>query len=178
MPESHNGVVQHSVAVTTLVQDRRLLETRHHYQFFATFDGAEYLVWGTAAEEVPEPVGDVTVKTVQVENGYLHQFWLPAPMQRGRTYDLRFVMKGDPGDPLWLMGEGLAFHEPVRIARFEARFQGECPPVVWSYSGLTALEQPGIPRATNQLGLDPKRTVQAEFYDLYGGLYSGLAWDW
>lgn len=177
-PESHNGVVQHAVRITTVVRDRKLLETNHHYRFFCVFDGVEYIAVSTAATELPIPSGDFTVRTNDIAKGYVHQFWHTTPMQRGQTYDLKFRVPGVPDDPYWLTEESLAFHEPARFAVFETVFIGEKPRVVWKFGGLTALERPGTPTKEQLLDLGQSSSVRAEFHDLYGGLFHGVAWEW
>lgn len=180
IPELHNGFVQHAVSVTTFVQDRRHLESRHHYRLFALFDGVQYLGWSAARAEPPVVVGtEFTVKTVETAAGYLHQFWHSEPMRRGQTYDLRFrVVNPDPNDPYWLTEESLAFHEPTRFANFEVVFLGLVPATVWKFAGLTAHERPGAPTPETLLDPADEASVKAVFRDLYGGLYCGIAWEW
>ncbi|MGK2875489.1 MAG: hypothetical protein ACSLEW_07590 [Nocardioides sp.] len=184
IPESHNGFVQHSVTVTTFVRDRKHLESRHQYRLFALFDGVEYLGWATAEPTSPVVVGnDFTVKTVQIASGWLHQFWHKTPMQRGQTYDLTFrIVNPDPaGDPYWLHEESLAFHEPTWLANFEIVFLGELPSVAWKFEGLTALQRPGTPTEASTLQLDRRGaapSAKAQYRDIYGGLYCGVAWEW
>lgn len=182
VPESHNGFVQHAVSVTTFVCDRKHLESRHHYRLFALFDGVEYLGWSSAEPTPPVVVGeDFTVRTVETAGGYLHQFWHKEPMQRGQTYDLAFrVVNPDPvNDPYWLHEESLAFHEPTRFASFEAVFLGDLPCVAWAFSGLTVLERPGAPARANELAMTGSTpAARTQLRDLYGGLYSGIAWEW
>lgn len=181
VPESHNGFVQHAVSVTTFVRDRKHLESRHHYRLFALFDGVEYLGWSSAEPTPPLVVGDdFRVKTVEAAGGYLHQFWHKEPMQRGQTYDLAFrVVNPEPvKDPYWLHEESLALHEPTRFVSFEVVFLGAIPSIIWRFSGLTALERPGLPTKTSLLELSGSASAKVQFCDIYGGLYCGLAWEW
>lgn len=122
---------------------------------------------------------DFTVRTVKIENGYLHQFWHPTPMARGQTYDLRFrIPNPDANDVYWLTEESMAFHEPTRFASFEVIFLGDQPTTIWKFSGLTPLERPGIPATNRLLDFAGTSSVKAQFHDVYGGLYHGIAWDW
>jgi len=180
VPESHNGVVQHAVSLTTLVRDRRHLETRHHYRFFATFDGAKYLALSTGQPASPIVLGtDFTVRTVATQSGYLHQFWHREPLRRGQTYDLEFrIVNPNENDPYWITEEGLAFHEPTRFAAFKVVFIGDAPKLIWRYEGLTSMERPGLPTEASTLELGEMSQATATFHDLYGGLFHGIAWDW
>lgn len=178
VPESHNAIVQHSVTITTVVRDHKHLETNHNYCFFATFDGAEYVAIATPAGAITVTNGDITLQTRPIESGYLHQFWLPHPMRRGQTYEIQFRILGEPDDPYWLTEESLAFHEPTRHASFETVFMGARPTTIWSFTGLTYLERPGASNETTTLDFGGGTSVKAEFTDLHGGLYNGVAWDW
>lgn len=180
IPESHNGFVQHSMSITTLVRNRRHQESRHHYRLVALFDGVQYLAMSAVRPEPPIVAGeDFTVRTNDIAKGYVHQFWHTTPMQRGQTYDLRFLIRNpDPDEPYLLTEESLALHEPTRFAVFEVIFQGDRPTTIWEFSGLTALERPGAPSKDQLLDFEGAPSVRAEFNDLYGGLYTGIAWDW
>ncbi|MGW3549244.1 hypothetical protein ACWDHH_15965 [Janibacter hoylei] len=180
IPESHNGFVQHAVRVQTLVRDRRHMETRQHYRLFALFDGVEYLTLATLHASPPSVLGDdFRVRTVQGSTGYLHQFWHHTPMSRGHTYDLRIRIKNpEPDEPYVLTEETMAFHEPTRVASFEVVFIGTLPAMIWRVEGLTAAERPGGPTKATRLEAGDSSAVRADFRDVYGGLYNGIAWDW
>ena len=179
IPESHNGVVNHHVHLRTLVRDRRHVESLHHYRFFCTFDGAEYLAFTTAPGVPVTVVGDeFRVASETAESGIVHRFW-HTPMERGCVYDLRFrIINPDPDEPRWLTEESLAFHEPTRFASFEVEFLGDRPALLWQFSSLTAYERPGQPDPRRQLVADGGARVTTSFRDLYGGLFAGVAWDW
>lgn len=180
VPESHNGVVNHLVHVQTVVRDHRHLETHHHLRLFTLFDDAEYFTIASTNAQPPEVIGDTfRLRTVETENGFLRQFWHHHPMKRGQTYDLRFVVRNpDPDEPYWLHEESMAFHEPTRFARFEAVFIGDKPQHIWQFDRLTAVERPGVPTIDNRLDFNGTPSVKGQFRDLYGGLYSGIAWEW
>lgn len=180
IPESHNGVVNHRVHVRTLVRDRRHVESLHHYRFFCTFDGAQYMAVTTSPDVSVAVVGDeFRVTNEGAKSGVVQYFW-HTPMERGRIYDLRFrITNPNPYEPGWLTEESLAFHEPTRFASFEVVFAGAVPAKVWQFAGLTAHQRPGIPtgpvvHVTSGSGA----RLVARFRDLYGGLYAGMAWKW
>jgi len=70
------------------------------------------------------------------------------------------------------------FHEPTRFAAFQAVFAGEKPATIWSYRGLSYFERPANPARGERLVPGADGGVEAAFHDLYGGLYSGIAWRW
>ncbi|MXG88430.1 hypothetical protein [Nocardioides flavescens] len=177
--ESHNGFLHHSVRITTVVRDRKHLETRHHYRLLALFDGIEYLAISAAGWDPPVALSpNFRLSTIETAGGQSHQFWHAAPMQRGYVYDLSFrVPNADQNDPYWLTEESLAFHEPTRFAEFEVMFIGQAPAAVWKVDGMTALERPGEPSKATFLPTGSS-TVHARFRDAYGGLFYGIAWDW
>jgi hypothetical protein len=179
VPESHNGVVQESVSIRTVIKDRRWQETREHYRVFAAFDEAEYLTISSSFPGRPIPEGDFTVRTKRINDSFSHQFWHKTPMRRGKFYDLYFRLAPDRnfGDPGLLTEECRAFHEPTRYATFEAEFIGRVPEIVWQYQGLTFFERPGSPTRESILRIDGG-SARARFHDLYGGLFNGIAWRW
>ena len=178
IPESHNGIVNHHVHVRTLVRNGRHVESLHHYRFFCTFEGAEYLALTTAPDVPVTEIGnEFRLTSETAESGVIHRF-SRSPMDRGRVYDLRFrITNPDPDELGWLTEESLAFHEPTRFASFDAVFVGDRPTLIWQFSGLTAYERPGQPSLARRLATDGSR-VSAGFRDLYGGLFAGIAWEW
>ena len=180
VPESHNGFVQHEVHIHTVVKNRRHVESRHHYKLFALFDGVEYLGWASATPQAPVVVGDdSTVRTKEVANGYLHQFWHREPMRRGQTYDLRFrIVNPAPAEEYVLTEESLAFHEPTRFTKFTVTWIGEVPTAAWWFNGLTALERPGVPSQERETQIASDGTAAVTFRDVGCGLFAGIAFDW
>lgn len=180
IPESHNGFAQHSVRVQTLVRDRRHIETRQHFRLFALFDGVEYLAIAALHPSPPIVIGDdFRVRTVEGSTGFMHQFWHRTPMRRGHTYDLRIRIDNPaPDEPYVLTEESIAFHEPTRLATFEVVYIGTLPSVIWKVQGLTTAERPGTPTTTTLLDPKGSSAVNADFRDVYGGLYHGIAWEW
>lgn len=179
VPPSHNGVVQESVSIRTVIKDQHWQETREHYRLFAAFDEADFLTISSSFPGRPVPEGDFTVRTKRIGDSFSHQFCHSTPMRRGEFYDLKFRLVPDPdyGDPGLLTEESRAFHEPTRYAGFEAVFIGEKPVIVWEYGRLTFFERPGEPTKSKVLNFHGD-AVHARFHDLYGGLFHGIAWRW
>ena len=144
------------------------------------FDGAEFFRVVTASPSHYESKSEsFDLRTTEVEGGYVHEFWHVSPMRSGTTYDLRYVIRNpEPVEPYWLCEESLAFHEPTRFASFEVEFRGSMPAQVWKVDRLTAIERPGQPIRTNRPSFNQGSVARAEYRDLYGGLFSGIAWDW
>lgn len=180
LPEMHNGIIQESVHVATLVVDKKWRETREHYRFVALFDEAEYIAISSSYPGRPiVESDDFRAKTVRIGKSFSHQFWhSPGPMRRGRTYDLRFALvpDGELGAPGAVIEEARAFHERTLSASISVRFDGEIPTRTWKYEGLTFFERPGS--APDEVIPDDSNSVRANFDDQYGGLFSGIAWDW
>ena len=101
-------------------------------------------------------------------------------MRRGGTYNLKFRIVADPehDSPGVLTEQSQAFHELTRFASFGALFIGDRPATIWSNRGLTYVERPGTPKSGQTLESRDEPRVKVEFHDLYGGLYSGIAWEW
>ena len=180
VPQSHNGFVQQSARILTVVRNRAWQENRQWHRLIAAFDEADYISISSSYPGRPIPEGDFTVKTERIKESYTHRFFYKEPMRRGETYDLKFrlVADEDLGTPGALTEQSQAFHEPTRFASFGAMFIGERPNTIWSFRGLSYFERPGTPQIGHPLEFGDERGVREEFHDLYGGLYSGIAWEW
>ncbi|WP_344784722.1 hypothetical protein [Gordonia caeni] len=101
-------------------------------------------------------------------------------MKRGRTYDLRFrlVPDDDYGQPEAIIEEARAFHERTLTATIEVEFHGPTPEQIWSYERLTYFERPGSPRHGRILDPSEGNVVRSQTHDQYGGLFTGIAWNW
>ena len=71
-----------------------------------------------------------------------------------------------------------AFYLPAMSSHMEILFLGEKPEYLWHYTQLPLYERPGQPHHENRLALTGGSAVSAEWKDLYGGLFSGIAWKW
>ncbi len=180
VPESHNGLVNEVVLVQTVVRNTKWQETREHYRFVAAFDEAAYLAISTDQGGLVEAIGGFSVSRRQLGGHFEDRFSYKEPMHRGNAYDLRFRRLPEPDVPdlLQFVGEWRAFHEPTRIAIFEVVFLGRLPTRLWKFSGLTHLQAPGDPSPEQLLNVSAASVTRARFADLYGGLFSGVAWEW
>ena len=180
VPQSHNGFIQQAATIATVVRNRAWYETREYYRLIAAFDEVDYISISTSFAGHPIPEGDFTVRTKRIGSSFTYQFWHKEPMRRGQTYDLKYRLIPDPdfGEPGALTETSRAFHEPTRFASFWTVFVGDQPRSIWSYHGLSFFERPGDPSVGQPLHIGDEPGVKAEYRDLYGGLFSGIAWEW
>ena len=180
VPQSHNGFVQQAARILTVVRNRAWQENREWHQLIAAFDEADFISISSSYPGRPIPEGDFTVTTKRIGESFTHQFRYKEPMRRGETYNLKFRIVADPelGSPGALTEHSQAFHEPTRFASFGALFIGDRSAIIWSYRGLTYFVRPGTPNIGQALEFGDEPGVKVEFHDLYGGLYSGIAWEW
>lgn len=182
VPELHNGVVNELVELTTVVSDGCWMESRHHYRMLALFDEADYYEISTSYAVTVTTYGGWTSTTGEAPGGYTVRFYPPQPMRRGEIYDLYFKFSPPPEDPdeLSLPGqiceESLAFHERTLEARFEVVFLGEKPKMVNYFKGLTVVQRPSEAISARLLIGPESSSACVSFFDLYGGLYSGIFW--
>lgn len=178
--EPHGSVVLYSVATRLFLNNLRFQESWHLHRYVAIFDGAEYIQIDTTTYEPLQVSGGYQVEEESISGGRALRFYPPQPLTRGRTYELRYRISkhADRDDPHVVEGNYLAFHEPVRSATFETVFRGERPTWVWWFKGLTHLATPRAPyRQTLLSPRDDDGLVGVRLDDLYGGLFSGLAWE-
>ena len=178
--ESHSGVAIYSMGIHTIVRDRRHEETRYRFQLVGLADDVDYFGIDTDNPNVPRVISeDFSLQMKFYDQGYQLQFWPDEPMKRGETYDLRYFIRNPRrSEEAVLTAEHMAFHEPTRFASFTVSFIGEKPKMIWRVDRLTSIAAPGAPTRESLLRLDAQQTAYTEFSDLYGGLHSGIAWDW
>jgi hypothetical protein len=121
-------------------------------------------------------------RTKTTPNGLTHRFIYAEPLTRGKPVELSFIMNPDVDkDDTYeyaLLEECRAFHEPTMSFRVEVVFLGIKPEIIWQYKQLPFFTRPGEPARDKLLDLSNSSTAVAEFSDLYGGLFSGIAWRW
>jgi hypothetical protein len=180
VPTLHNAAVHERAEITTLVRDRLWKETREFYRLIPLMDGAEYLEVSSDIPARVKPTSECVAETETTGGGLRHRFFYKEPLRRGHPIDFGFIMfpDGTRDETLILIEETRAFHEPTLSCRFEVMFLGEKPKIVWQYRQLPYYERPGKPTKQHLLDIENTSTVRAEFNDLYGGLFSGVAWDW
>jgi hypothetical protein len=178
----HNAALHEYVEINTVVKDKLWQETKETYKLISLVDDVDYL---EISSDIPAMVTSTCEAKVQTETssgGLRHRFFFDVPLMRGDTTTLTFTMTPDTKladpDTRILHEETRAFHEPTLVARFTATFIGQRPDMIWQYDHLAIYERPGEPSERQMLVVDGNGVARAEFTDLYGGMYSGVAWRW
>jgi hypothetical protein len=185
-PLPHDAPIMHSAAmherteVVTLVKDRLWTETREYYRLIPLMDGTEYLEVSSDIPAKITPTCDCVVNTETTNNGRRHRFIYKEPLQRGKPIDFSFIMNpdGSRDEELILIEETRAFHEPTLAFKVEVMFLGDKPSQIWQYKQLPYYERPGKPTEQQLLNLNGGSSIKTNLADLYGGLFSGIAWEW
>jgi len=182
-PVMHNAALQERVEITNVVRDRLWLETRGFFRLIPLIEGVEYFEMSTGTPSIISGTNrDIVAKTITMPNGLTHRFYYKEPLKRGKPVELSFVMNPDvEKDDTYeyaVLEESKAFHEPTFSFRVEVIFLGVKPEMVWSFKQLPFFTRPGIPRQEHLIDLSDTSMAAAEFTDLYGGLFSGIAWRW
>ncbi|WP_133177000.1 hypothetical protein [Mycobacteroides abscessus] len=183
VPELHNGIVLEAIDIVTVIADRRWQQTRERYRFLALFDEMDYITISSSYPAKAIPEKGFRVATKRIGDSYSHQFWHHTPMRRGKFYDLSFTLVPDPElvaerSGLLLTEDSRAFHERTLSASFEAVFIGAKPAQIWQFERLSIFERPGNPTPGRLLDFNATSSVKAQYRDLYGGLFNGVAWEW
>jgi len=181
-PVLHSAALQERVEILTLVRDRMWLETRELYRLIPLMDNVDYLEISSSIPAIITPTCDCVAKIKTTPNGLAHRFFYSEPLKRGKPVELSFVMNPDPDkDGSFehaLIDSCRAFHEPTLSFKVEVVFLGIKPEIIWQYRQLPFFTRPGEPTRGQLLDLADTSVVGAEFSDLYGGLFSGIAWRW
>ena len=182
-PAMHNAALQERVEITLVVRDRLWLETRGFFRLIPLIDGVEYMEMSTGNPSIITGANaDVVAKTITMPNGLMHRFYYKEPLKRGKPVELCFTMNPDvEKDDTYeyaVLEESKAFHEPTFSFSVEVIFLGVKPEMVWSFKQLPFFSRPGIPRQEHLISLEDTSVARANFTDLYGGLFSGIAWRW
>ena len=180
IPTIHGAAIHERVDITVLVRDRLWVETRETYRVIPLIDDVDYFEISSDIPANVTAISDVTVKIRTTPNGMGHRFFFEEPLKRGVPVELSFILQPNRPDEevTALKEETRAFHLPTLAHRMEVVFLGEKPKILWHYSQLPIFERPGIPTAEQIIDLSDRSSVNVQWKDLYGGLYSGIAWEW
>lgn len=179
-PALHSTAIHERTHVTTLVRDRLWVETRELFRTIPLIEGVEYF---EISSDIPAHITSASAATVKSEvtgSGLRHRFYFEEPLKRGQAIELNFVMHpdGTHDEDLNLKEDTRAYHLPTLSSGMEILFLGEKPKLIWHYTQLPLYERPGQPVKERLLDLDGGSVVRVEWNDLYGGLFSGIAWRW
>lgn len=181
LPTPHGAVLNERAEITTVVRDKLWVETREYYRLIPLMDGIEAV---DISSDIPARVtankDSVVAKTSTTLNGLKHTFLFKEPLRRHEITDFAFTMlpNGAQDDELVLIEETRGFHVPTRYCSVEVMFLGEKPRQIWHYVQLPYFERPGKPTKQWLIDLKGGGSVRVEFFDLYGGFFSGVAWGW
>ena len=180
----HNACLHEYVEINTVVKDRLWKETKELYKIIFLVSDVGWLDISSDIPAIVTSTCDAKAETEPSSNGLRHRFYFDKPKMRGHATTLSFTMTPDTAlvklNDLILIEETRAFHEPTVKARFTATFIGQgsstIPTQIWQYDHLAMYERPGEPKKQQILTLDNNNMAEANFIDLYGGMYSGIAW--
>lgn len=178
----HNAALHEYVEIATTVKDRLWHQTKETYRLISLVNDVG---WLDISSDIPAAVTstcNAAVRTEPSSNGLRHRFYFDKPLMRGQATTLAFTMTPDESlaepDSLVLIEETRAFHEPTLGAKFTVTFIGQRPSIIWQYDHLAIYERPSRPKRRQLLKCDADGVATASFSDLYGGMYSGVAWGW
>ena len=186
-PLPHGGYLIDYLNVTTVYRDRQFLEHQQERRIVSLVDGAPGFRYHSSDKDSSGrtrllAVDGCTVETEYVPGGSLHLLRFPVPLKFGDVHDFTFrEALEDPetqvDTPLSDFA-GQSFETPALVYRQEVTFLGDRPPVIWAYDKLSRVERPGTPEKNELLRFENSGTLRKEFNQLYGGLFSGIAWQW
>ena len=176
----HSTAIHEHTNVITLVRDKLWVETRESFRTIPLIDGVEYF---EISSDIPAKItttSDIVVKSETTGSGLRHRFFFKSPLKRGEPADLSFIMQpdGTRDDELILKEDTRAYHLPTISSGMEIMFLGEKPKLIWHYAQLPVFERSGRPAKDQLLDLSGGSNVRVEWNDLYGGLFTGIAWEW
>jgi hypothetical protein len=178
----HNAAIHEYVEIVTTVKDRLWRETKETYKIISLVNDVGWLEISSDIQAIVTSTCEAKAKTEPSSGGLRHRFYFDQPLMRGQSTTLSFTMTPDKTladpDSLVLIEETRAFHEPTLTANFKVIFIGQKPTTIWQYDHLAIYERPGKPSKEQLLDLNSGNTFTAEFTDLYGGMFSGVAWKW
>jgi len=186
-PVPHGGYLIDYLNVTTVYRDRQFLEHQQERRIVSLVDGAPGFRYHSSDTDSSGrtrllAVEGCTVETEYVPGGSLHMLRFPTPLKYGDVHD--FTFRETLEDPETQVEAplsdfaGQSFETPALVYRQEVTFLGDRPPVIWAYDKLSRVERPGSPERQEVLRFENSGTLRKEFNQLYGGLFSGIAWQW
>lgn len=71
-----------------------------------------------------------------------------------------------------------AIHERTLLFSMQVAFVGEQPKKIWKVERVGYFSIPDEPNEYNTIDLDEQGVARLQLRDVYGGLFSGIAWSW
>lgn len=190
VPEMHGGIIYEATSTLVIVENRKWRETREYYRFANMVDELDYVTVSRSHDGWvnPQSGGDFKVNTRSVEGaGYNDHFWhlddartKTEPMKRGEVYDLNFTVfpENQAEEQAALKLASRAFHDRTLLASIQVGFVGDKPKSIWKFDRVSPFATPTKANEYNSLGLNDKGIATLRIRDAYGGLFSGIAWEW
>lgn len=183
LPIPHGGFLMGELRIHTKLRDRRFVEQEQSRAGVSLVSGARGFQYNSNNEETElDNLEGVRVETEHFNGGSVHRLYFPEPLALGQLARFRFVErphKPDTRKPVPPEDKaGQSFETPTLRYHQRVTFEGAAPAVLWAYNNLSLLERPGGPSPERELHLDGNGSVSHGFSQLYGGLYSGIAWRW
>lgn len=190
LPEMHGGIIYEETSTLIVVENRQWKETHEHYRFVNMVEKLQYVTVTRSYAGIVEPAvgGDFKVNSRQVPGaGWNDHFWhidqarsATEPMDRGERYDLKFkvVPNSSVAESLPLRLGVRAFHERSLLATISVLFLGARPTVVWRHERISQFAVRSEPSEGSEVEVNEQGYATLRLRDVYGGLLSGLAWNW
>lgn len=186
LPIPHGGYLMDYLIITTIYRDRRFTEHHQRRRIISLVDGAAGFKYVSSNESrsartvLLDPRG-CTVETEYVPGGSVHMLRFD-PLKRGDVHEFGFRemledSKTEEEAPLSDFA-GQSFETPTLVYGQEVVFLGDKPPIIWAYHNLSRVERPGAPEKNEILQFENGDGLRKEFRHMYGGLFSGIAWQW
>lgn len=180
LPIPHGSYLMDYLYVKTFMKDRQFVKHLQTRKVISLIDGAWGFEYHCNERTKIVPIEGLAVETRYVRNGSIHKLTYPKPLMRGEVHGFSFEEIREEPDKQEDLDEdfaGQSFETPTLKFEQEVVFEGDKPAVVWSYDKQSRIERPGEPNDKNPLTIQGDN-VSKEFYQLYGGFHSGIAWRW
>ncbi|MBP1045643.1 hypothetical protein I6N96_05085 [Enterococcus sp. BWM-S5] len=181
----HMGLLMEYLHVITIIVDgdfKKHTQERRIISLVDTPQGKKdgFAYHSRSKTNVKPLFGISEVRTEHVENGSLHTLVFSEPLQRNRAYKFAFeeIIAKDSISKIENNFAGQSFETPTLEYKQQIIFKGKIPKKVWYYKNLSDIERPGKPTSKNRLDIDKNGAIEIDLKQLYGGLRSGIAWEW
>lgn len=164
--------------------DRHWLRSTHRFALVSLVSGRRVFKYATSEDTILSCTSGLRPR-VHLQNSDGTTVWnidLGRALQRGDHFSFGVVEQRRMGSRLPPYEEvedkiSQSFESPCQSYSVTAHFQEPIVPrSLWSFQQLHLYERPGKPLRQNRVPILPDPTVR--FANLYGGMYSGLAWRW
>ncbi len=187
-PVPHGGLLIELLNVTTVYRERLFAEHQQHRRLVSLVDGAKGFRYhcsdrdGSGRTRVVAVDGCTADPPEYVPGGSLHTLRFPEPLGRGDAHEFTFREVLEDLDSQAVAPDndfaGQSFETPALKYVQQVVYLGDRPPIIWAYDKLSRVERPGSPEKGEVLKFEHGNSLQKEFHQLYGGLFSGIAWRW